>query len=184
MAIILYILIGLTTLLGAQRHLPQTQVFRSPGLLLLDTHAETPAVYDGSGPARLLKQGESFEIQVFAPGAAGQLIYEYGFSVDRYVDAQLPLAITAAKDWQENALMSGKPNTSLIFSSTRFGIAPLPRTGHLMTLTLTATDDLGNPPPLDITLTVTILSNPPRRVNQMVGRQHLTWGWSQIDGAG
>jgi len=107
-------------MLSAQRHLPQTQIFQTPGLLLLDTHAETPAVYDGSGPARPLKKEETVDIQVFAPRAAGQRIYEYSFGVERFVNIDLPFELTSARDWQENELMSGKPNTTLTFSSTRF----------------------------------------------------------------
>ena len=80
MSFFLKILLAAASLIPAQRHLPQTQIFRSPGLLLIDTHAESPAVYDGSGPARLLKKGESLDIQIFAPRAAGQSIYEYSLA--------------------------------------------------------------------------------------------------------
>ncbi|HAA74884.1 TPA: hypothetical protein DCE37_07185 [Candidatus Latescibacteria bacterium] len=175
MTFLLTILLASAGILPAQRHLPQTQVFRSPGLLVLDTNVESPAVYDGSGPARLLKQGESFDIQVFAPYAAGQRIYEYAFSVDRSAARPISLAITSAKDWQDYELTDGIPNPTLYFSSTRFGIARLPRTGHVMTLTITATEDMTDRRPLDILLAVTVVSDPPRRVNQIVGRQRLTF---------
>ena len=176
MSFFLKILLVAASLVPAQRHLPQTQIFRSPGLLLIDTHAESPAVYDGSGPVRLLKQGESLDIQIFAPRAAGRSIYEYSFGVIQPPDERVPLAITSVRDWQDHELTSGKPNRTLIFSSTRFGFAPLPRTGHVMTLTFTATDDMVKTGPLEVYLTLTIVSDPPRRVNQMVGRQRLIWG--------
>lgn len=176
MTALLYILISGATMLAAQRHLPQTQIFNTPGYLLLDTVVEMPAVYDGSGLARRPQSGESIEIQVFAPRAAGRNIYEYSFSVDRFDTTVLPFQITSARDWQGNELMSGKPNRTLVFSSTRFGIAPLPRTGHVMTFTLTATGDTADQSPLTLTLTLTVVSDPPRRVNRMVGRQRLIWG--------
>lgn len=176
MTALLYILISGATMLAAQRHLPQTQIFNTPGYLLLDTLVEMPAVYDGSGLARRPQSGESIEIQVFAPRAAGRNIYEYSFSVDRFDTTVLPFQITSARDWQGNELMSGKPNRTLVFSSTRFGIAPLPRTGHVMTFTLTATGDTADQSPLTLTLTLTVVSDPPRRVNRMVGRQRLIWG--------
>jgi len=174
--LVLLLLLFSQTATHGQRHLPQTQVFRSPGLILLDTQTESPAVYDGSGPARVVQAGESFDIQVFAPRAARQRIYEYGFEVERPNGVAIPLSITSARDWHERELMSGAPNHTLIFSSTRFGIAPLPLTGHVMTLTLTATENLVNPPPLTVALYVTIVSDPPQRVNQMVARQRLSWG--------
>jgi hypothetical protein len=176
MTFLLQILLIAATHLPAQRHLPQTQVFRSPGYLVIDTRVESPAVYDGSGPVRLLKQGESFEVQVFAPRVAGQRIYEYSFQIEKPWNRKVPLAITSARDFQENELTSGNPNPTLMFSSTRFGIAPLPRTGHVMTLTFTATEDMPDQAPLDVILTVTVVSDPPRRVNQIVGRQRLYWG--------
>ena len=176
MSFLLYILIVAAALLPAQRHLPQTQVFRSPGLILMDTQVESPAVYDGSGPAHPVRRGESFDIQIFAPRAAGQSIYEYSFAVQRLTDRRIPLTITSARDWQERELMSGVPNKTLIFSSTRFGFAPLPRTGHVTTLTFTATEDLVNPSPMQIDLSITTVSSPPRRVNQMVETRHLIWG--------
>lgn len=171
------LLIALTLSDGTQgqRHLPQTQVFRSPGRVLLDTQVESPAVYDGSGPVRRVSAGESFEVQVFAPTAARMRVYEYGFSVERPPGVDVPLVITDARDWDDLPLTSGKPNQTLIFSATRFGIAPLPATGHAMTVTFTATDDLPQLAPLVVTLTVTVVSDPPRRVNQIVGRQLLTW---------
>lgn len=176
MNLILTILVAAASLLHAQRHLPQTQIFRSPGLLLLDTHVESPAVYDGSGPARLLKRGESFDIQVFAPRAASLSIYEYSFGVDRSPGEKIPLIITSVRDWQDRELTNGKPNRTLFFSSTRFAFSPLPRTGHVMTLTFTATADMVTQGPLDIFLTLTFVSDPPRRVNQMFARQLLFWG--------
>ena len=175
MIALLYILVSGAAMLVAQRHLPQTQIFNTPGYLLLDTRVEMPAVYDGSGVASRLQIGESVEIQVFAPTAAHQAIFECSFSVDRFDTSILPFQITSARDWQGNELMSGKPNQTLFFSSTRFGIAPLPITGHVMTITLTATEDAADQGPLTLTLTLTVVSDPPRRVNRMVGRQRLMW---------
>lgn len=175
MSFFLKILLVAASLVPAQRHLPQTQIFRSPGLLLIDTHAESPAVYDGSGPARLLKEGESLDIQIFAPRAASLSIYEYSFGIILPANEKVPLVITSARDWQDHELTTGIPNPILIFSSTRFGFAPLPRTGHVMTLTFTATEDMVKQGPLEVFLTLTTVSDPPRRINQMVGRQRLIW---------
>lgn len=176
MAALLYTLLALYSFVPAQRHLPLTNIFRSPGLLLIDTQVESPAVYDGSGAARRVSQGQTFEVQIFAPRVAGQRIYEYGFSVDKPADRRLPFVLTGARDWQDNELMDGKPNRSLIFHSTRFGFAPLPRTGHVMTLTFTATEDMTNLAPLPVILSITVVSDPPRRVNQIIGRSSLYWG--------
>lgn len=168
-------LLLLVSTLFAQRYLPETNIFQSPALILIDTQVESPAVYDGSSSARMIQQGEAFQIQIFAPAAARKSIYEYSFGVVRSPGRPIPLKITSARDWQDRELMSGKPNHTLIFSGTQFRFAVLPRTGHVMTLTFTATENLTDRQPLDVILTLTTVSDPPRRVNQMIARQLLTW---------
>jgi hypothetical protein len=160
--------------LSGQRHLPQTQIFESPGSLLLDTHVESPAVYSGGGAATRPRPGDRVEVQVFAPREAGRQIFEYSLRLLTATGLNAPFRIVSVKDWDEFEQVGRGPG-SPAFSATRTAFSPLPRTGHVCTVILEPTSDQNDDSPIDVRLTLTVVSIPPRRVNRIVGQQRLNW---------
>ena len=161
--------------LGAQRHLPLTNIYESPGFLLIDTRVESPAIYSGGSTAARPNQGDKVEIQIFAPRQAGRQIFEYSLQLQSAATGRnAPFRIISVKDWDEFEQVGRRPS-SAIFSATRIAFAPLPRTGHVCTVILEPTGQAVDRDRLDVRLTLTTVSTPPRRVNRIVSHQRLNW---------
>ena len=172
---ILLMVAFLVTPLDAQRHLPLTNIFESPGLLLLDTRVESPAIYSGGRVASLPRSGDKVELQIFAPRQAGRQIFEYNLHFRNATTGQnAPFTVVSVKDWEDyEQVAAGRGSPA--FSASRVAFAPLPRTGHICTVVLEPVGSTVSPDPLDVRLTITTVSTPPRRVNRIVSRQQLTW---------
>ncbi len=172
---VLITLFTVTSQVDAQRHLPLTQIFESPGFLLLDTHVESPAIYSGGRVATRPRSGEKVEIQVFAPRQAGRQIFEYSLHLrNASTGLSAPYRIVSVVDWDEFEQV-GRSIGAASFGATRLAFGPLPRTGHVCTVILEPTGETVEADPLDVRLTLTTVSLPPRRVNRIVSQQTLNW---------
>lgn len=166
----------------AQRHLPATHIFDSPGQVLIDTRVEAAAVYSGGRTLAAPSPGNTVEFQIFAPLQAGQQIFGYSVSlVEPATGSPTPIGIRSVRNWEGlEHTNQGAPTRS--HGETRLSLAPLPRTGHICTVVLEATDAIRTPPPLQLELSLTVahipmsrISRTLARVNRVLSRHAVGW---------
>lgn len=160
----------------AQRHLPAIQIFTTDENIQIDTIAEHPAINNGISVASVPHRGENLSIQIFVPKSGSLLGFECNITFDN-PDSSLTRAfqILSATDWRQQPLKIVSSNQTISYYNNRLEFAPLPSTGHIATVLLTPRQQIKSPLPIHLSCTVTIVSNPPRRVWQMRGVQTLQW---------
>lgn len=160
----------------AQRHLPEIQIFTTEETILLDTIAEYPAINNGVPTATVPARGENLSIQIFIPRSGGLLGFECAITFDN-PDHGLTQSfqILSVTDWLKNPLKQVTSNQIIAYYNNRLEFAPVPSSGHIATALLTPRQQIKSPLPIQIDCSITIVSNPPRRVWQMKGNRTLYW---------
>ena len=160
----------------AQRHLPYIQIFTTDENIQVDTVAEYPAINNGISVASVPSRGENLNIQVFIPKSGNLLGYECNITFDN-PDSALTRSfqIISATDWRQHPLKIVSNDRTISYYTNRLEFAPLPSTGHIATVQLTPRQQIKSPLPIQLSCTVTVVSNPPRRVWQMRGHKTLQW---------
>jgi hypothetical protein len=160
----------------AQRHLPDVQIFTTDETIQLDTEAEYPAINKGFSSAAIPARGENLSIQIFIPRSGGLLGYECAIT---FANADSALAgsfqILSVTDWRQQPLKQVSSTRTISFYTNRLAFSPLPNSGHIVTALLTPRQQIQSPVPIQIDCSVTVVSDPPRRVWQMKGSQILSW---------
>ena len=166
----------LTHPLFAQRHLPDLQIFTTDENVQLDTIAEDPAINNGISTAAVPRRGENLSIQVFIPRSASLLGFEYTLTFAN-PDSSLTntFQIISVTDWRKKPLQKTANSQTISYYNNRLEFAPLPNTGHIATILLTPNQQIKSPLPIQFDCSVTVVSNPPRRVWQMRGHTTLHW---------
>ena len=161
---------------NTQRHLPDLQIFHTVESIQLDTRFEEPAINNGIPVADIPGRGQNVVFQIFVPRSAGLIAYECSVQLEN-PDSVLTHTFgnITVTDWQKQSLNPLPGETHLGFENKRLEFAPLPYSGHIATATLTPLQNLQDPLPLTITCSVTVVSDPPRRVWRMTGTQTLRW---------
>jgi hypothetical protein len=162
--------------LFAQRHLPDLQIFTTDENVQLDTIAENPAINNGITTATVPQRGENLSLQIFIPRCASLLGFEYAITFSNS-DSSLTRSfqILSVTDWRQQPLKQTSNSQTISYYNNRLEFAPLPSTGHIATVLLTPRQQLHSPLPIHLACSVTIVSNPPRRVWQMRGTTTLRW---------
>ena len=160
----------------AQRHLPNLQVFTLQVPILVDAQVEHPAVYSGSPSLSLPGIGKTIRFQLFSPLAGGQKVFEYSVEIeDQDYEFSDIFRVVSVKDWDKRELKPLPGSRSTRHTTTRLDLVLLPPTGHVATVEVTRLKEVKERQPLKVRLSVTTVSDPPRRVSRMQGRQELPW---------
>ncbi len=163
-------------------------------VVLVDTRSEDPPVYSGVTTASPPGQGETLEVQVFVPQAAGKMAFGYIFQFDDthkvFTDN---FKISAAKAWATIPVLdasgqtveyilsqmdmptlkdSSNPGRSISFVNP----PAVPDNGVVATFVLEARQDVPRDVPLKFTVSVTVYSTtPPTRLWNMKAQQAIYW---------
>ena len=160
----------------AQRHLPNLQVFTVQVPILVDVQVEHPAVYSGSPALSLPGIGKTVKFQLFSPLASGQEVFEYSVEIeDPDYEFSDIFRVVSVKDWDKRELKPFPGSRSTRYTAMRLDFVVLPPTGHVVTVEVTRVKEVKKRQPIRVKLSVTTVSDPPRRVSRMQGRQKLPW---------
>jgi len=162
--------------LFAQRHLPDLQIFTTDENIQLDTIVEDPAINNGIPTAAVPRRGENLSLQIFIPRSASLLSFGYTLTLAN-PDSALTnsFQIISVTDWRKYPLQQTTNNQTISYYNNRLEFAPVPSTGHIATILLTPNQQTQSPLPIQLDCSVTVVSNPPRRVWQMRGNTTLYW---------
>ncbi len=160
----------------AQRHLPDLHIFQTTETVLIDAQVESPSTYDGVSTAARPRLGSLVSFQLFVPRAGGLSAFEY--TVDLHNPKQSltnAVKVASVRDWKGRPLLPTRGTQGAVHMTARFEFDKLPTSGHVATVELQPLIELEDPGPVGLTVSVSIVSDPPRRVWRMVGDQILKW---------
>jgi hypothetical protein len=163
-------------------------------IMLVDTRSEDPPVYSGVATAPALAQGQTLDVQVFVPEAAGKMVFGYFLHFDDTDNVFADnFTILAAKAWATVPVLnasgqtvdfklaqsdmptlkdSSNPGRSITFANP----PAVPSNGVVATFTLKARRDVPRDQFLRFTVSVCVYSTtPPSRLWNMVAQQTVGW---------
>ena len=162
--------------------------------VLADTRSEDPPVYSGITTAPPPNTGETVEIQVFVPQAAGKEAFGYILNFDDTNKGFTAyFTITSARAWtvvpvldasgQAVKYVLSPTDMSILKGSTTPGrsilfVSPpiVPANGLIATFVLTAKQNLSPDLPLKFTVSVSVYSTtPPARLWNLKGQKTIHW---------